>query len=154
MPAIFDFHHTVRSSEIDELGHVNNLEYVRWLLKAAVAHSAAQGWPPEAYHAIGQGWVARSHFIEYLIPAFEGDEVIVRTWVADMKRVTSLRRYQILRPADNKQLVAAETNWAYVTFGNLRPARVPAEIQSSFELVANRELTSSEPPGAPSLLES
>lgn len=31
----------------------------------------------------------RSHFIEYLVPAFSGDEIMVRTWVTDMKRVTS-----------------------------------------------------------------
>ena len=66
MPAIFEYHHSVVPDEIDRVGHVNNIEYMRWLQNAAVAHSTAQGWPPNAYYQLGRGWVVRSHFIEYL----------------------------------------------------------------------------------------
>jgi acyl-CoA thioester hydrolase len=135
MPALFEFHHRVVPEEIDGVGHVNNIEYLRWLQNAAVAHSAAQGWPQQAYYQLGQGWVVRSHFIEYLHPAFVGDEIIVRTWVADMKRVTSLRRYELLRPADGKQLAVARTNWAFVNFTTHLPCRVPTEVMNAFELV-------------------
>jgi len=135
MPALFEFHHRVVPEEIDGVGHVNNIEYLRWLQNAAVAHSAAQGWPTEAYYQLGQGWVVRSHFIEYLQPAFVGDEIIVRTWIADMKRVTSMRRYELLRPADGKQLAVARTNWAFVNFTTHQPCRVPTEVMSAFELI-------------------
>ena len=73
MPAVFEYHHQVTADEIDRVGHVNNIEYLRWLQNAAIAHSAAQGWPARAYHELGQGWVVRSHYIEYLAPAFPGD---------------------------------------------------------------------------------
>lgn len=135
MPAIFEYQHLVRDDEIDGLGHVNNLVYLRWLQSAAVAHSTEQGWSPSAYQQLRQGWVVRSHFIEYLSPAFPSDAIVVRTWIADMKRVTSLRRYQILRPSDGKQLATAATNWAFVNYDTLQPCRVPAEIVSCFELV-------------------
>ncbi len=45
MPAIYEHPHTVGSDEIDPQGHANNVAYVQWLQSAAVAHSAAQGWP-------------------------------------------------------------------------------------------------------------
>ena len=67
-----------------------------------LAHSAAQGWPAERYHELGAGWVVRSHQIEYLRPAFAGESLVVRTWVAGFRKVTSLRRYKIIRPADER----------------------------------------------------
>ncbi len=135
MPAVFEYPHRVSPDEIDGVGHVNNIEYLRWLQDAAVAHSTAQGWPSEAYHRLGQGWVVRTHFIEYLIPAFADDELLIRTWISDMKRVTSLRRYEILRPFDGKKLAVANTNWAFVNFATLQLCRVPAEISGAFEIV-------------------
>ena len=140
MPAVFEFPHCVSPHEIDGVGHVNNIEYLRWLQDAAVAHSTAQGWPASAYHRLGQGWVVRTHFIEYLLPAFADDNLLIRTWVADMKRVTSLRRYEILRPSDGKTLAVASTNWAFVNFATLQLCRVPADITSAFELVADSSL--------------
>src|SRR5262245_11355460 len=104
MPAIYEHSHTVEPEEIDALGHAGNIHYLRWTQAAALAHSAAQGWPEEAYQQLGLGWVVRSHEIEYLRPALAGDELIVRTWVARFKRVTSLRRYQILRKVDSRLL--------------------------------------------------
>ena len=68
MPAIFEYHHTVCDDEIDVLGHANNVCYVAWMQDAALAHSAAQGWPAEAYGRLGMGWVVRSHAIEYHQP--------------------------------------------------------------------------------------
>jgi acyl-CoA thioester hydrolase len=135
LPAVFEYRHFVQLREIDGLGHVNNVEYLRWMQDAAVAHSAAQGWPQSDYIARGFGWVARMHTIEYLSPAFEGDEIIVKTWVADMKRVTSLRRYEIVRPTDRKPLAVASTNWAFVNFSTNQLTRVPPEVLQSFELL-------------------
>lgn len=135
MPAIFDYRHTVVADEIDALGHVNNLAYLAWMQAAALEHSAAQGWPPESYQRLGLGWVVRSHEITYERPAFLGEEVLVRTWVAGFRRASSVRRYDILRGADGKRLASAATNWAFVNYASGLPARVPAEIVQSFELV-------------------
>ena len=136
MPAVFEHFHTVHASEIDELGHASNLVYLAWMQAAALAHSAAQGWPAEAYRQLGSGWVVRSHQIEYLRPAFSGDELIVRTWVAGFRKVTSLRRYQILRRIDTRLLANAATDWAFVKYSTGMPTRVPAEVSGAFELVA------------------
>jgi len=136
MPEVFEHCHTVREDEVDSLGHANNVSYVQWLQDAAVAHSAAQGWPGERYRRAGAGWVVRSHKIEYLQPALPGDRVVVRTWVATMHKVTSLRRYELYRQADETLLARAETLWAFVNYATLRPVRIPSEIAEAFEVKA------------------
>jgi acyl-CoA thioester hydrolase len=137
MPAIHEYRHTVTDRDIDQLRHANNLSYLHWMQAAALEHSAAQGWPTEAYQALGAGWVVRSHHIDYLQPAFEGDSIVVRTWVADMKKVTSLRRYEILRPEADASVVLARaaTDWAFVRFSTGVPQRIPPEVAGAFEVV-------------------
>ena len=135
MPALFEYHLVVRPEEIDELGHANNVAYVAWLQAAAVAHSAAQGWPGERYRDLGLGWVVRSHTIEYLQSAQVDDPVVIETWVATMKKVTSLRRYRILRESDRALLARAETNWAFVNYASGKPTRVPPEIAWAFQVI-------------------
>jgi acyl-CoA thioester hydrolase len=135
MPGIYEHRLTAQASDIDELGHVNNLAYLAWMQAAALAHSAAQGWPGERYRQLGANWVVRSHHIEYLRPAMLGDEIVVRTWVADFRKVTSLRRYEIVRRSDDRLLAKAATDWAFVTRAAGRPTRVPPEVMQAFEIV-------------------
>ena len=135
MPTIFFHSHVVQADEIDDLGHANNVVYISWLQAAAVAHSAAQGWPGPRYRELGQGWVVRSHAIEYLLPAFAGDRVVVETWVALMKKVTSLRRYRIVRGGDGALLATAETNWAFVDLVTGKPVRIPPGVGEAFVAV-------------------
>jgi len=144
MPEIYEYRHTVRQDEIDGLGHANNVAYVDWMQSAAVAHSTAHGWSGERYREMGFGWVVRSHRIEYLQPAFAGDLVVVRTWVATLKKATSVRRYRILRETDEAILAVAETKWAFVNYTTAQPMRIPREVAESFRVIDDR---SSETPG-------
>ena len=134
MPAVFEYRHTVRDDETDELRHTSNVAYIEWMLAAAVAHSAAQGWPAGAYLERGAGWVVRSHTIEYLRPSFAGDRITVRTWVGTMDAATSIRRYRILAE-DGSVLARAETKWAFIDFTSRRPVRIPPEIAGAFPVV-------------------
>jgi acyl-CoA thioester hydrolase len=135
VPAIHEHPHIVLPDEIDVLGHANNLAYMRWMQSAALEHSAVQGWPGEAYQRLGLGWVVRSHQITYLHPAFVDEALIVRTWVATLRKVTSVRRYDIVRRADGKRLAAAATDWAFVNYATGLPARIPPEVLAAFTLV-------------------
>jgi acyl-CoA thioester hydrolase len=137
MPAILDYEHRVARDEIDELGHANNVVYLEWMQAAALAHSAAQGWPPARYHQLGCGWVVRAHQITYYQPALQDDLILVRTWVATMKRVTSLRRFRILRRADEALLADAQTDWAFVDYQTGQPKRLPREIAEAFVVVGH-----------------
>lgn len=48
----------------------------------------------------------REHKIEYLSA---GEEIEVRTWVENIRRVRSLRRYEFVRKKDGQVLVKGET---------------------------------------------
>ena len=138
MPAVFEYPLRVTAADLDGvIRHVNNLVYLKWMQSAAVAHSAAQGWPAERYQELGAGWVVRSHQIEYLQAAFEGDEIIVRTWVANLKKVTSLRRFKIVRVSGEKEtlLAWAATDWAFIHFATHQPMRIPPDVANAFEIV-------------------
>jgi acyl-CoA thioester hydrolase len=119
-------------ADIDGLGHVSNLVYLRWVLEAALAHSTAKGLDEAAYKARGQGWVVRRHEIDYLRAAYAGDELVVETRVATLAAASSTRRTRILR--DGELLARAATSWAYVDFRTGRPMRIPEEVKDLFEL--------------------
>lgn len=135
MIAVFEYPHTVVAEDIDDLGHAGNYHYVKWMQRAAVAHSTANGWSPQDYRRLGAGWVVRSHGITYLKPAFEGDEVIVKTWVANLKPATSLRKYEIVN-ASGEILARAETDWAFINYARHRAVRIPAEVADRFPVMA------------------
>jgi acyl-CoA thioester hydrolase len=128
---------TVPPESIDAMGHVNNHEYVRWMQEAATGHSVAQGWPLERYVARGQGWFVRRHTVEYLRPAFAGDALALLTWVASFERSSSPRRYLFYRAADRTVVARAETLWVFVDLRTGAPVRIPAELRSAFEVVAD-----------------
>jgi len=132
MSAIFEYPHTVADDEIDEFGHANNVAYVAWFQDAAIAHSAAYGWNAARYMALGKGWVARSHKIEYLRPAFLGDEIVVRTCIVRRRRVAYTRAYHIVRKSDGAMLARGETVWAFIDFSTGRPAAIPPEMADAF----------------------
>jgi acyl-CoA thioester hydrolase len=135
---IYSFTFTVPESALDQNGHVNNVTYVQWMQEAAVRHYGFLGGI-EVTQALGATWVVRSHTIEYLRPAFAGEQIEVRTWVADIRRVRSLRRYRFIRSADGKLLVKGETDWVFVDVKTGSPRAVPDEIVNIFQLLPNNQ---------------
>ncbi len=136
MPAIYTHEHRVTELEIDEIGHVGNVHYLGWLMTAATAHSGAQGWPWERYRELGAAFVVRRHELDYLRSAKLGDRLIVRTWVASIARVSSVRAYEIAREPGPEVLLRAVTTWAFIDLVSGVPRRIPAELASAFELVS------------------
>lgn len=128
----FEFRLVVSDEEIDEMNHVNNLQYLRWTNRAAVAHSSAVGWTSQAYKNLGFGFIVRSHQIKYRIPAVLGDSILVKTWIASMEKVSSLRKYRITREQDDQLLVQAETNWVFVDLKTLQLTKIPHQVSSAF----------------------
>lgn len=120
------------ASDIDELAHVSNIAYVRWIQDAATAHSAAVGLTWDDYQRIGGMFVVRRHEIEYLRPALLGDRMEAITWVADFRGAASQRRTRIVRTSDGVELAHATTVWAYLTRETGRPARIPVQVIEAF----------------------
>ena len=123
----------------DENRHVNNIEYVRRLQEAAIAHTRQNGWAPEELHDRGWTWVVRSHFIEYLQPCRAGEEIAIDTWVANFKKIRSLRKYRFVRVADGAVLAEARTDWVFLDFRQGRPRAIPPEVLSAYVVVPEQE---------------
>jgi acyl-CoA thioester hydrolase len=151
MPRILRRNFGVPADVIDVNGHVNNLAYLRWMQESAIDHSAAQGWPMERYQQSGTGWVVRSHSIEYLAPAFLGDELTLLTWVIGFARHASPRRYLFWRARDRQVIARSETLWIFVNARTGRPERIPPDVAEAFEVVPAEEdvLSLLNPPGTP-----
>lgn len=122
---------TIPYSAIDENGHVNNVVYVQWMQDIAIEHYASIG----GVEAQGPDatWVIRKHSIEYFLPAFEGEEIEVRTWVEDLRKVRSLRMYEFVRKSDGKTLVKGESDWVFMDMKTGRPKAIPAEVENIFK---------------------
>ena len=120
------------AGDIDELEHVSNLVYLRWVLEVARAHSDAVGWDTAAYRELGAIWVVRRHEIDYARSARLGDEVALTTWVDSWKRVSCVRRTDVVRRADDRVLARAATTWAFVEIDSGRPTRIPEAVQNRF----------------------
>jgi acyl-CoA thioester hydrolase len=131
----FLYRFTIPQDALDENGHVNNVTYVQWMQDAAVRHYDAMGGH-EPTQAINATWVVRSHQVEYLQPAFAGEEIEVLTWVVDMRRVRSTRCYQFRRVEDGALLVRGETEWVFVDATSGRPRSVPVEVAELFRVTS------------------
>jgi acyl-CoA thioester hydrolase len=138
MDAVYRMELKIPETVVDANRHVNNVAYVQWMQDAAIRHSDASGCS-RLTRAAGATWVARSHQIEYLKPAFAGDVLTILTWVADFRKVRSCRRYKFVRPSDQAVIAQGETDWVFVDAGTGRPRAIPLEIRQVFEVAEPRE---------------
>lgn len=129
----------VTEADIDELGHANNVAYVRWLQDAAVAHSEAVGLGYAAYVALGGVFVIRRQEVDYLRSALRGDALEVRTWVSGVMAAKCLRSTEIVRTADGVVLARGLTTWGFVEMARGRPSRIPDAIYVAFGMTPRKK---------------
>ena len=126
----FRFPITATAADIDELGHVGNLVYLRWVLETATAHSVARGWGHAEYLASGTVWVVRRHEIDYLAQVTVGQQLIGETWVDPWKAASCIRRTELIR--DGVVVARAATTWAFMSIASGRPQRIPEDLKALF----------------------
>ncbi len=119
----------VPDADIDRQGHVNNVAFVRYIQDVAVAHWTAVA--PDAVRAAFT-WVVRRHELEYLRPAFPGEELLLRTWVGEPSGATWERFTEVLRAGEDRPLVTARTVWVLLDAASGRPRRVDPALVARF----------------------
>jgi len=125
----FELAITAAPQDIDELGHVNNAAWVRWIQDIATAHWYAVA--PSQYRD-AHLWVVIRHEIDYLRAVGPGETVTGRTWVPEAPRGARFDRHVEFVGEDGKPRVRAKTTWAVLDKVSGRPMRVPAEIVKAF----------------------
>ena len=120
---------TATPADIDELGHVNNAVWVRWIQTLATAHWEAVA-PPE--HRAAYVWVVTRHEIDYRGNLALGETVTGETWVPAPPRGARFDRHVRFAGADGKMKVAAVTTWALLDRASGRLLRVRPDIAAPF----------------------
>jgi acyl-CoA thioester hydrolase len=83
---------------------------------------------------VGATWVVREPRIKYLLPAFAGEVIEIRTWVENIRRVRSLRKYEFVRKTDSRVLVKGETDWVFVDVKTGAPRAIPEGVSKVFTI--------------------
>ena len=129
MAEVFEIKFAVEPSDIDQLGHVNNVVYVRWVQDVAVAHWRTRA-PSEYQETLL--WVVLRHEIDYKRSAQLGDEIRAVTWVGAATRMKFERFTELRRAADGVLLAKARSVWCPVDAQTRRPAGVSAALLKAF----------------------
>ena len=120
---------TAQPADIDELGHVNNAVWVRWIQEIAVAHWQAVA-PPE--HVDALIWVVTRHEIDYRGNVAVDETVTGETWVPEPPKGARFDRHVRFLGADGRVKVEAVTTWALIERASGRLLRVRPEIAAPF----------------------
>jgi acyl-CoA thioester hydrolase len=136
---IFRRERTVAPRDVDLLGHVNNVVWVRYVVELAAAHADALGVGFETTRALGGLWIVRRHGVTYHGNVAGGSTIRESTWISSLRGALSLRHARFESEA-GALLVEADTEWAYVDARTLRPRRVPAHLRERFDPIAAQAL--------------
>jgi len=128
-PPAFAHRIVTREEDIDDLGHVNNVNYLRWMLEAASEHwrwyraSDRDGVGTEV------GWVVIRHELDYFQPAFLGDTIEVVTWVPTVTALTCDRYYEVVRLRDGALLARGASTYCVVDRATGKPRRMGEQLR-------------------------
>jgi acyl-CoA thioester hydrolase len=126
-PFIHSF--TAAPSDIDELGHVNNAVWVRWIQDMATSHWQAVATPE---HIAAYYWVVTRHEIDYRGNIAAGESVTACTWIEREPKGAQFDRRVDFVDTNGKVIVRANTTWAMIDKATGRLVRVRPEVSAPF----------------------
>ena len=127
----FELAIAIEHSDIDQMGHVNNVTYLRWVQDVAVAHWRSLA--PAADQA-SLLWVVVRHEIDYKQAAYLNDSIIARTWVGTASRLRFERHTELLRASDRSVLARARTVWCPLDAQSGKPVSVSDQVRAAFSV--------------------
>ena len=130
MTEIFTQPLRIEAADIDELGHVNNIVYLRWAQEIAIAHWRSRA---SAEMLASMIWVVTRHEVDYRAPLLLGDTGEARTWVAPAPHgVLWGRHVEIVKTGAPKPAASILSTWCLLDAATRRVKRVPLEIVERF----------------------
>ena len=88
---------SVRFYELDPYRHLNHSVYVQYFEVGRIDMFAAYGWTLSGLADLGVNVVVSEINTRFLKPGVEGDQLVVETEVAEVKRVSARFEQRILR---------------------------------------------------------
>ena len=123
MKKVFSMHITILKIDIDDLNHVNNAVYVKWMDEVAKKHWSLLS---EGHHLEDYIWVVSRHEIDYKNQALLGDEITAKTWVGETRGVTSERFIEFYK--GDVLLAKSKTIWVLLDAKSFKPTRIRENI--------------------------
>jgi len=121
----------------NEVEHVNNIEFLKWIDRASQLHCDSCGWERNTLLDAGMMWFVARHEIDYRSEALQDDDLLLSTWVEDVRRVKSWRTTSIHALNDKHRLVCnCRTLWVLVDLETRRPISIPKDMANSFDSLA------------------
>ena len=120
---------TATAAHIDELGHVNNAEWIRWVQDIATAHWNAVADPA---HVAAYIWVVTRHEIDYRGNIGPGESALATTWIPAPPHGARFDRCVEFHDAAGRLLVAVRSTWAMLERASGRLQRIRPEVAAPF----------------------
>jgi len=122
----------VRYAETDQMGVVYHANYLVWMEVGRVAYCRACGFEYKQMELQDGVFlaVAEAH-CRYASPARFDEEVLVRTWVAEVNPRMVRFAYDMRLAGDGRKLATGETKHIFLG-RDLRPCRLPEKYRDSF----------------------
>lgn len=138
-PSPFTLALTPAAEDIDGLDHTNNAVYVRWCGQAGWAHSEALGLGLADYRRLDRAMAIRDAHYDYLLPSFEGEALVLGTWLtASDGRLAMERRFQLRRAGDGVTLMRGRWGLICIEISSGKPKRMPPEFLTGYEAAVVR----------------
>jgi acyl-CoA thioester hydrolase len=132
MPLTHERAFRIRHYECDAGGCLHPASYMRLAQETAFDASAAAGYDTATYEKLGTVWLIRETDLACRCPVRYNDEIRIRTWVEDFRRIRSRRAYEFLDAASGEQVARAATDWVYVDRAAHRPVKIPPAMMVAF----------------------
>ncbi len=133
MSKYFEHRFKVDEDPKNYIRHVNNLRYLEWFIDTAIEHASSLGWGISTCKEMGLAWVAKSHSIEYISPAYQDDDLLITTWVEKVTATRITRCYECKRMDDEQLIAKANTVWVLVDYESGKPKAFPEDLKTRFD---------------------
>lgn len=125
----FILKHKVAKEHLDDLNHVNNVQYLYWAQEIAKAHWQKIKPLISEPSAV---WMVRNHEVTYKLGAFLGDTLRVETHVKEVRGPLSMRVVEFFDDNSDRLLVHCKTQWCYIDPAIRKPLPISEEIKALF----------------------
>jgi acyl-CoA thioester hydrolase len=147
-PAPFSFVERVRFGDLDAMGHLNNVEFLRFFETARIAyiHELVPGHPPTQRAEFG--FIFAECHISYRSPAFFGDDL--RTFIepGELRRSSLRLDFRMTCEGDGRLVADGYGVLVGYDYGGGRPQPIPDELRERL-MTAKAGVDASTPPREP-----
>ena len=130
--------YVVRFSDCDPFGHLNNARYIDYMINAREDH-LREYYNTHLLDFIkqGQGWVVRSHQIQYIRPANYNEKICIVSRLAEMSSTHVLVEMLMF---DEQQTTLKAILWSNFTSVDVRTGKKREHIESFTEFAKQAEV--------------